>query len=152
MYKLGWFSTGRGPGSRALLTSVYDAIKSGDIKAEIEFVFCSRELGEADGSDQFISLVKSYDIPLVTFSYQKFRKDFGSSGALKEKTFPEWRLNYEREIMKRLVRYQPDLCVLAGYMLVVGTGDVPEIRHAESAPRPPRRSQGHLAGGHVAAY
>ncbi|MCI0481366.1 MAG: phosphoglycerate transporter, partial [Candidatus Dadabacteria bacterium] len=120
MYKLGWFSTGRGPGSRALLTSVYDAIKSGDIKAEIEFVFCSREQGEAEGSDRFIALVKSYGIPLVTFSYQKYRRQYGSTGGLKENVFPEWRLNYDREIIKRLSKFSPDLCVLAGYMLVVG--------------------------------
>ncbi len=120
MYKLGWFSTGRGPGSRGLLTTTNNSIKSGDIKAEIEFVFCSREKGEAEGSDQFIKLVQSYGIPLITLSYQKFKKEHGSPGTLKDGSFLEWRLNYDREIMKHLANFHPDLCVLAGYMLVVG--------------------------------
>lgn len=118
MYKIGWFSTGRGPGSRGLLSAVYNAIKGGDIKAEIEFVFCSREPGEAEGSDQFIALVRKYDLPLVFFSYRKFRARV--AGPRQSGTLPAWRLDYDREIMTRLEKFQPDLCVLAGYMLIVG--------------------------------
>ncbi len=120
MYTLGWFSTGRGPGSRGLLTAIRDSIESGDIKAEIEFVFCSREEGEAEGSDQFLRLVRSYNIPLVTLSYQKYKREHRSPSAIEDRIFPEWRLNYDRKIMKRLEKYEPNLCVLAGYMLVVG--------------------------------
>lgn len=119
MYKLGWFSTGRGPGSRNLLTAVYQSIKSGEIKAEIEFVFCSREPGEAEGSDLFIKLVRDYGLPLVCFSYQKFRKSRGRPAA-DPHALPEWRLDYDREVMSRLTGFHPDLCVLAGYMLVLG--------------------------------
>jgi folate-dependent phosphoribosylglycinamide formyltransferase PurN len=119
MYKLGWFSTGRGQGSRNLLTSIQESIKSGEIKAEIEFVFCSREPGEAKGSDIFIKLVRDYSLPLVCFSYQKFRKSRGSPAA-DPHALPDWRLDYDREVMARLKDFQPDLCVLAGYMLVVG--------------------------------
>ena len=39
---------------------------------------------------------------------------------MKVGTVPPWRLDYDREILKRLDAFQPDLCVLAGYMLVVG--------------------------------
>ncbi|MBM4432460.1 MAG: phosphoglycerate transporter, partial [Chloroflexi bacterium] len=35
-------------------------------------------------------------------------------------TLPSWRLKYDREVMKRLRGFNPDLCVLAGYMLIVG--------------------------------
>lgn len=115
-YQIGWFSTGRGPGSRGLLTAAYDTIKNGGLDAEITFVFCSRELGEAEGSDQFISLVENYKIPLVCFSYQKFKaKQPPSTDA-----FPSWRLDYDREVMARLQGFSPDLCVLAGYMLITG--------------------------------
>lgn len=33
---------------------------------------------------------------------------------------PSWRLEYDREIMKRLAGFNPDICVLAGYMLIAG--------------------------------
>jgi len=114
MYKLGWFSTGRGGGSRALLTKMRDDIESGNVKARIDFVFCSRELGDAPGSDQFIELVKSYRLPLVCLSSKRLRTGAG------EYLSPSWRLEYDREAMRRLKGYNPDLCVLAGYMLVVG--------------------------------
>jgi len=114
MYRIGWFSTGRGKGSRDLLTVVHDSVVRGDIRASIEFVFCSREPAEAEGSDLFIELVRSYDIPLVCFSSRKFLPQ------LKSQSRPEWRLEYDREVMKRMEGFAPDLCVLAGYMLVVG--------------------------------
>ena len=114
MYKLGWFSTGRGSGSRALLTKMHDEIEKGNVKANIEFVFCSREPGDAEGSDKFIELVKSYRLPLVCLSSKRFKTDAG------EYLSPAWRLEYDREAMKRLKAYSPDLCVLAGYMLIVG--------------------------------
>lgn len=117
-YKLGWFSTARGGGSRALLKTANDCIRSGDIKAEIDFVFCSRGPGESEETDIFLEQVKSCGIPLVCFSYQKYKAKFGSR--VKVGTIPPWRLEYDREIIKRLEGFHPDLCVLAGYMLVVG--------------------------------
>ena len=77
MLKLGWFSTGRGEGSRELLRLVQEHIAAGDLPATIEFVFQNRERGEAEGSDQFQDLVRSYGIPLVTLSSQRFRKERG---------------------------------------------------------------------------
>ena len=120
MYKLGWFSTGRGKGSRGLLQAVQNKIKSGEIDAEIDFVFCSREPGETEATDSFLKMVEDYWIPLVCFSYQKFKASKGTPAAGQVGTLPLWRLEYDREIMARLQDFQPDLCVLAGYMLVVG--------------------------------
>lgn len=116
MYQVGWFSTGRGPGSRGLLTAAHERIREGRLEAAIGFVFCSREPGEAPGSDQFIELVKGYRIPLVCFSSRRFRRD------LKARSPDEWRLEYDREVMGRLRAegLSADICVLAGYMLVVG--------------------------------
>jgi len=118
MYKFAWFSTGRGKASRDLLKTAYNAIQRGEIKAEIDFVFCSREPGESVESDKFISLVNSYGIPLFCYSYQKFKigKDSGSQND----GLPEWRLEYDRDVMKMLEGFKPDLCILAGYMLIVG--------------------------------
>ena len=114
MYQLGWFSTGRGGGSRGLLTRMHQEIENGNVRAKIAFVFCSREPGDAEGSDRFIKLVESYDLPLVCFSSKRFTTNKGEYLSL------PWRLEYDREVMKRLTGYKPDLCVLAGYMLIVG--------------------------------
>jgi folate-dependent phosphoribosylglycinamide formyltransferase PurN len=120
MYQLGWFSTGRDRAARDLLTVVNDSIKRGEIKAEIAFVFCNREPGEAEESDLFIKLVNSYRIPLVCYSYQKFKSARGMRNPRPDEALPRWRLDYDREVMKRLQDFHPDLCVLAGYMLITG--------------------------------
>jgi folate-dependent phosphoribosylglycinamide formyltransferase PurN len=118
MYKFGWFSTGRGKGSRDLLEIACNAIQEGEIKAKIDFVFCSREPGEFVESDKFIALVNNYKIPLVTYSYQKFKA--GKDDAGHKDSLPQWRLEYDRNVMERLKHFQPNLCILAGYMLIVG--------------------------------
>ena len=120
MYKLGWFSTGRDKAARDLLQAVQSQIKLGEIKAEIVFVFCNREPGESEESDRFLRQVDDYHIPLMCFSYQKFETRQGASTISKGETLPLWRLEYDREVMKRLQDFHPDLCVMAGYMLIVG--------------------------------
>ena len=114
MYKIGWFSSGRGAGSRALLTAIVESIKRGEIPAEIAFVFCNREPGQSEETDRFFDLVKSYDIPLVCFSSREFKAKRGNA------VMSSWRVDYDREVMRRLEGFQVDLCVLAGYMLIVG--------------------------------
>lgn len=120
MLKLGWFSTGRDQAARDLLTAVKDSIQQAEIKAELAFVFCSREPGEAEESDLFIKLVENYHIPLTCLSYQKFRATRGTILHSQAASLPSWRRDYDREVMKRLSNFSPDLCVLAGYMLIVG--------------------------------
>ncbi len=121
MYKLGWFSTARGKGSRGLLKAVQASIASGELDARIEFFFCSRDPGEAETTDTTLQMVRDYNIPLVTFSYQKFKAKVGATSPGSETgELAEWRLAYDREVMARLKDFNPDLCVLAGYMLIVG--------------------------------
>ncbi len=118
-YKFGWFSTGRDKAAWDLLEAVQGRIKTGEIKAEIAFVFSNREPGESAESDLLFKMVADYKIPLVCFSYEKFRASRNQrdnrTGAL-----PSWRLDYDRQAMERLKDFHPDLCVLAGYMLIVG--------------------------------
>ena len=120
MLKIGWFSTGRDEAARQLLQVVQDNICQAEIKGKIIFVFSNREPGEAKESDLFFNLVRSYDIPLVTFSYQKFKKLRGADTVSEVGPLLSWRFEYDREVMKRLIPFAPDLCVLAGYMLIVG--------------------------------
>jgi len=119
LYKFGWFTTGRDKAARDLFEAAQSRIKSGEIKAEIAFVFSNREPGESGESDRLFKMVAGCKIPLVCFSYEKFKAKQGEAdsqgGAL-----PSWRLDYDREVMERLKGFHPDLCVLAGYMLIVG--------------------------------
>jgi len=119
-YKIGWFSTGRGAGSRGLLKTVQDNIIAGDLDAEIEFVFCSRDRGETEATDQYLDMVKGYGIPLVNFSYQTYKAVRDMPNPDPAQPLPQWRIDYDREVMKRLEGFKPDLCVLAGFMLITG--------------------------------
>ena len=108
---LGWFSTGRGEGSRGLLQTVLDAIHRGELNARVQFVFCNRDPGEQPGSDEFMALVRSHRVPLVTLSSQRLRRQ------RKACSFAEVREVFDQQVMALLAQYQPDVCVLGGYML-----------------------------------
>ena len=110
--KLGWFSTGRGEGSRGLLTAALDAIDSGRLNAQIEFVFVNRERGQYRGTDNYMDLVKERGIPLVTLSSQKFRTDNGRA------PWPELRASFDEAVLELLEPYSVDVSVTAGYMLI----------------------------------
>jgi folate-dependent phosphoribosylglycinamide formyltransferase PurN len=114
MYRIGWFSTGRGEGSRALLTTIQESIRKGQIKAEIAFVFCNRERGQTKETDIFLDLVESYHIPLICLASKRFKKERGID------TLADLRLEYDRQVMEQLKDFRQDICVLAGYMLIVG--------------------------------
>jgi len=120
MYQIGWFSSGRDKAARDLLEAVQNSIRQGEITAEIASVFLNREPGESAESDLFIRLVESYNIPLVCFSYKGFKADKSNTTGHQGGGLPQWRLDYDREVMARLRGFSPDLCILAGYMLIVG--------------------------------
>ncbi len=120
MYKIGWFSTGRGQGSLNLLHAIVKAIKGGTVKADISFVFCSREPGDAEGSDRYIKQVQEYGLNLVCFSSKKFKPELRAEGRKNHDALIRWRRDYDREIMKRIEGLRVDISILAGYMLVVG--------------------------------
>jgi phosphoribosylglycinamide formyltransferase-1 len=117
---IGWFSTGRDEAARHLLQVVCQKIQSGDIKGKIVFTFSNRGPGEGRDSDLFFKLVQSYKIPLISFSSSKFRDSAGTTFKAQGEKLHTWRLEYDLEVMKRLESFHPDLCVLAGYMLIVG--------------------------------
>lgn len=141
MLKLGWFSTGNGEGSRRLLQAVQQSISNGNIDGKIGFVFCNKEPAESEQTDMFFRLVRSYDIPLVYFSSKEFKERLpsntnsgqdapvssashhnSSTDASGEEIASQqrWRILYDREIDKRIKEFAPDICVLAGYMLILG--------------------------------
>ena len=101
MLRLGWFSTGRGPGSRNLLREVMDKKKDGSLDIEFSFVFCNWDNTEEpnprrEQREQFFRMVKDYDIPLITISWKTFRPDLWDSDQ------EEWRNEYGKEIRKQI--------------------------------------------------
>ena len=109
MLRIGWFSTGRGEGSRGLLRFVHDRLD--DIDARIDFVFSNRAHGEAEGSDDFFRLVRDFDLPLITHSSAEFRRRKGGR-------FADHRAEFDGEVRELIGDFRPDVCVLAGYMLI----------------------------------
>ena len=114
MLSLGWFSTGNGDGSLGLFNEVHKAIELGILDARIEFVFCNREKGESQGSDRFLDRVSSLGVPLVSLSSSRYRSEHGGG------PFNQYRLAYDKEIINALSEFDVDLCILAGYMLILG--------------------------------
>ncbi len=111
LIRIGWFTTANGPGSRGMFTAVLDAIKSGALAAKFEFVFVSRERGQTDPTDDFMDLVESNDIPLVTLSSLKFRR------ANANVPWDQLRDAFDRAILAKIVDFEPDVSVMAGFML-----------------------------------
>ena len=118
MLRLGWFSTGRGPGSRNLLRTVMEKKLSGELNVNVEFVFCNWDNKEEpnpkkEQREMFFDLVKGYNIPLVTLSWKTFRPDLWANDQT------QWRNEYGKEKRKILSKYKFNVGVLAGYMLWV---------------------------------
>ena len=133
MLNLGWFSTGRGPGSRALLSTVQEAITDGRIQARISFVFSNRAPGEAEGGDQFFALANFLGLTVVHHSSKAFRRQWTGDPT-------QWRTAYYKEVADLISPFSPNLCVLAGYMLIVSPGlcrNLPMINLHPAAPNGP---------------
>ena len=116
MLKLGWFSTGRGPGSRNLLKAVMDEKINNGLDIEIAYIFCNWDNTEEpnpkkEQRELFFNMAKEYHIPLITKSWKTFRPDLWGTN---EK---EWRDEYGKELRKLTSKYNADLGILAGYML-----------------------------------
>jgi len=116
--RLGWFSSGRGPGSRRLLATVHDEIAAGRLDARIAFVFCNREPGQDPQTDLFLEQARGYGLPLVCLSSLRFRRERGESPARPGEPLPEWRGDFDREVIRLLELYEFDIGLLAGYMLI----------------------------------
>ncbi|MFQ5835211.1 MAG: phosphoribosylglycinamide formyltransferase [bacterium] len=146
-YKIGWFSTGRDEAARKLLKTVSDNIKQGRLpNLQIGFVFSNRTKREGRESDRFFKLVEKLGIDLVSFSSRNFRPEMRRKALVEEKRgkiklISYWRSLYDEEIIKRIDKFEVDLIVLAGYMLIVGEKlcrKYPMINLHPAAPKGPR--------------
>ena len=129
LLNIGWFSTGRDEAARQLLQAVQEEIRNGEIKGRIAFVFSNREPGESRQSDLFFELVRGYGLPLVCLSHRKFRASTQGT--------EDYRPEYDRQLGERIRGFTPDLCVLAGYMLIVGQALCQNYAMINLHPAPP---------------
>ena len=110
--RLGWLTTGRGPGSRALLAAAHRAITEGSLPATIDYVMCTRTRGETEGSDLFLTQAEGYGLPTFSLSARAYRRG-GSEDV-------EWRERYNADLLA-FIRSRPvDVLVFAGLLLIVG--------------------------------
>jgi phosphoribosylglycinamide formyltransferase-1 len=116
--KIGWFTSGRGPGSFALLKAACDAIESGRLPVEIAYVFCNRERGEHEPADELLDLAAARGLPVVTLSSMRFRRSAGGAVARAGEPLPEWRWQYDEAIWQRIRPFDAAGAVLAGYQLI----------------------------------
>ena len=116
--RLGWFTTARGPGSRAMYEAVAGAIAVGELGAEFAFVFCNRERGENETTDGFFDLVEANGHPLVAQSSVGYRRSAGGERSRPGEPLPPWRIEYDRRVDEALRERDFDIGVLAGYMLI----------------------------------
>jgi phosphoribosylglycinamide formyltransferase-1 len=117
--RIGWYSTGRGPGSRALLTAGMEAIRAGDLRAEIAFVFCNRDRGQDPNTDQFLDLAEHFGLRVITLSDRAFRRRVGGEVARSGEPLPAWRGAYDQAMLEAIAPYPIDVGMLAGYMLIL---------------------------------
>jgi folate-dependent phosphoribosylglycinamide formyltransferase PurN len=116
--RLGWFTTGRGPGSIALLSATQDAIESGQINARIAVLFCNRDRGEAEPTDALLDYAVGRGIPVVTLSSVAFRKKAGGQRSRPGEPLPSWRAAYDDAVAQALDGHPFDLGMLGGYRLI----------------------------------
>lgn len=109
--RLGWLSTGRGPGSRGLLAAAHKAIADGGLNASIDYVLCTRARGEAEGSDMFLDQAEDYGLTTVSLSIRDYRQDRVND--------PAWRDRYNTDLLSAIRDRPVDALVFAGLMLIV---------------------------------
>jgi len=63
----------------------------------------------------FLELVRSCRIPLVCLSHKRFMPPKKEALTVKN----EWRIKYDSAVNKKIKPFACDVCVLAGYMLIV---------------------------------
>ena len=113
MKRIGWFTTGRGPGSLGLFSTVRSMIRSGEIEAEISFVFLNREVKGNQYRAKLIAMAEEDGIPVLVLPSDGFRKE------LRAADMEAWRDEYGKAIRDLISKHPMDFGVLAGYMLIL---------------------------------
>jgi phosphoribosylglycinamide formyltransferase 1 len=133
MLRIGWFSSGRDEAARNLLRVVHEEITQKNLDAEISWIFCNRDLGDAPWTPEsserqkFFWLALDLGIPVKVLSHRRFLPDIRKIGLTEDKQWLEyWRNQYGESIVELFKKQPVDVVLMAGYMLVVGT---PELKY-----------------------
>jgi phosphoribosylglycinamide formyltransferase-1 len=126
MFEIGWFSSGRDEAALELLRVVYNEIQNGSIQGRISFVFVTREKGEKPESDKFIEFAENLGLKVICLSHRNFQSEMRKAGLVESQKLGrdsqlliDWRDSYDHKAMEQLSGFNPDMVVLAGYMLIV---------------------------------
>lgn len=115
--RIAWLTTGRGPGSFGALEYVLGAIERG-LPARIAVLFVNRDRGEAEPTDRLIALAEAAGVKVEALSSVAFRKARGGKISRAGEPLQPWRLEYDHAVADTLARYDFDLGVMFGYMLI----------------------------------
>ncbi|MFH0821610.1 MAG: formyltransferase family protein [Pseudomonadota bacterium] len=131
--RIGWLSTGRDEAARNLLRTVYDDIKRTGSPAEIDWIFCHRELGDGPDNEEarqrkmFLELAEQLGIPVKTRSHVRFMPELRKNGLAESLSAADaspdlerWRDLFGSEVVRVVSEEPADICVMAGYMLIIG--------------------------------
>ena len=113
MKQIGWFTTGRGPGSLGLFSTVRSMIRSGEIDAKLSFVFMNREVKGNPNRAKLIAMAEEDGVPVIILPSDGFRND------LKGRDLTAWRAAYGKAMRDMISQHPMDFGVLAGYMLIL---------------------------------
>ena len=115
--RVAWFTTGRGPGSFGALKYVLDAIDGG-LPVEIAVIFVNRDRGESEATDQLIAMAESRGLPVEASSSVGFRKARGGRTGKPGEPLQPWRYEYDLATAETMMKYEFELGVMFGYMLI----------------------------------
>jgi len=115
--RVAWLTTGRGPGSYGALEYTLGAIDDG-LPVEVAVVFVNRDRGEFEATDRLLAMVEARGIPVEAMSSVRYRKAKGGKVGRPGEPLQPWRYDYDREAAATLKRYDFELGVMFGYMLI----------------------------------
>ncbi len=112
--RIGWFSSGREEADINLFRAVMGAIERGTLDVSVSFVFCDYDEGESlsDPSfacrKRFVELVRSYDVPILSLSWQKTKESWSHD----PKT--DWRTCFGKRMRKLIYERAFELGLVVG--------------------------------------
>ena len=115
--RVAWLTTARGPGSYGALEYVFNAIDQG-LPVQISVVFINRDRGESEATDRLIEMVEARGIPVEAASSIRFRKAKGGKIGKPGEPLQPWRFEYDQRVAETLAKYDFELGVMFGYMLI----------------------------------
>jgi phosphoribosylglycinamide formyltransferase 1 len=112
--RIGWFSSGREEADSNLFRAVMGAIERGTLDVSVSFVFCDYDEEESPSDPgfacrkRFVELVRSYDVPILTLSWQKTKESWSHD----PKT--DWRTCFGKRMRKLIYERAFELGLVVG--------------------------------------